>query len=206
MSRNQQPIVLRIPPDDIVIPDSRREVDVAAVEKLAGSLKAIGLRTPITVRFVSDFLDPDTGEPENAYILVTGRHRLEAVKSLGWEYIHAIDREGAEEEAEMWEISENLHRAELNPLERGEHVKRWIELEKLKRERVSRQPDAKPDERPSPGRSQSRRARFGYGRGCGAPCRTGGYRAAKELAKEVGLIRTKRRFSQQKTPAALRLK
>jgi hypothetical protein len=31
----------------------------------------------------------------------------------------------------MWEISENLHRAELTVLERDTQVARWIELRKL---------------------------------------------------------------------------
>jgi len=32
----------------------------------------------------------------------------------------------------MWEISENLHRADLTQLERDEQVARWIELQKLR--------------------------------------------------------------------------
>ncbi|GLK71276.1 hypothetical protein GCM10017643_13910 [Ancylobacter dichloromethanicus] len=42
---------------------------------------------------------------------------------------------------EPWEISENLHRAELTKLERDEQISRWVELIELKR--ISRQPDEK---------------------------------------------------------------
>ncbi len=39
----------------------------------------------------------------------------------------------------MWEISENLHRAELTALERDEHVAEWIKLAERKTEGLSAQ-------------------------------------------------------------------
>lgn len=35
-------------------------------------------------------------------------------------------------EAEMWEIAENLHRAELTVLERSDQIARWLELAAIK--------------------------------------------------------------------------
>jgi hypothetical protein len=102
--------------DGIAIGD-RREVDPATVKKLAQSIKDIGLQHPITVRKVND---------QN--VLVAGRHRLEAVRSLGSKTIQAHVVRWSKARARMWEISENLHRAELTKLERAEQIEEWRKL------------------------------------------------------------------------------
>ncbi len=40
----------------------------------------------------------------------------------------AVFFDGSDIKAQLWEISENLHRAELTTLEYGEQVARWVEL------------------------------------------------------------------------------
>ena len=55
-------------------------------------------------------------------IIGTGLHRLEAKKRLGDTTIACFVMEGDERVARMWEISENLHRAELTPLEHDEQL------------------------------------------------------------------------------------
>lgn len=111
----------RIDVDLISVPDRHREVDHDAVKRIAESIEKIGLHTPLTVLSVND------GERLD---LVTGAHRLEAVRSLGWPSVPCFVIEGDQLEAEMWEISENLHRSELTALQRDEHIARWLELEK----------------------------------------------------------------------------
>lgn len=103
--------------DEIVIPDGRREVDPAVVKRLADSIDGIGLRHPITVR--------KKGEQ---YVLVAGRHRIEAFKKLEREHIQACIVSMTHAEARMWEIAENLHRAELTKLERAEQIDEWRTL------------------------------------------------------------------------------
>jgi len=49
-------------------------------------------------------------------------------------------------DAQLWEIAENLHRAELSALERNDHIARWIELSEQK---VSSQVATKSADRPS---------------------------------------------------------
>lgn len=102
----------------ITIPDRHRPVDMEAVKVLAASMEKIGLRTPITIR------SPN----ESECYLVAGRHRLEAAKLLGWEKIDCFIVDCTEDDAEMWEISENLHRAELSVIQRAEQIGRWVEL------------------------------------------------------------------------------
>jgi ParB/RepB/Spo0J family partition protein len=103
--------------DDIIVPEGRREVDPAVVKRLADSIDNVGLRHPITVR--------RRGEK---YILVAGRHRMEACRKLGREGVMATIVSMTNAEARMWEIAENLHRAELTKLERAEQIEEWREL------------------------------------------------------------------------------
>lgn len=114
---------LYIPLEEIVISDGRRPVDADAVKKLAKSIREIGLQHPITVRSVK-------GE----WLLVAGRHRLEAVRSLGERHIAAAIVQMDKTDAEMWEIAENLHRCELSAIQESSQFSRWIELSKIKRE------------------------------------------------------------------------
>ena len=46
----------------------------------------------------------------------------------GWETIEAFETDADETQAELWEIAENLHRADLTQLERDEQLARWIHL------------------------------------------------------------------------------
>jgi hypothetical protein len=123
--------------DDIDIPDSRREVNAAAVKRLADSIDKIGLRHPITVR-----------EKGDRYILVAGRHRLEAYRKMGIEHIPATICKMTNDDARLWEIAENLHRAELTKLERDDNIADWIKIT----ERISGQNVRKLD---GPGRPES---------------------------------------------------
>lgn len=117
---------------NITVPAHRaRGLNPEAVNRLAESIKRIGLQTPISVRY-----EEETGD----VALVAGLHRLEAARQLGWETIPAIYTTGTVDDARMWEIAENLHRADLSALERAEHVDEWLKLA----ERVSSLDGTKP--------------------------------------------------------------
>lgn len=119
--------VQRIPVEDIFVVRERRPLDDEAVARLAQSIKAIDLRTPITVR-VEDVTDPESGEVFTAYGLITGHHRLAAFQQLGLDTIPAIVRDCDLVEAELWEIAENLHRSDLTKEQRDEQIRRYAEL------------------------------------------------------------------------------
>jgi uncharacterized ParB-like nuclease family protein len=103
--------VLRV--EQILVGDRLRGLNPCTVAGLKESITAIGLRTPISVRYLSD---------EEGYGLVAGRHRLQACIELGMTEIEAREESGTELDARLWEIDENLCRAELTELERGEHL------------------------------------------------------------------------------------
>lgn len=94
----------------MVVPDSRlRALRHDVVADLAKSIAEVGLLNPISVT--------PGGE------LVAGRHRLEACRSLGWadvpSTVVAVDDAN---KLRLAEIDENLVRADLTELERGEHM------------------------------------------------------------------------------------
>jgi len=120
----------RFHPLNIVVQETRRPVNEDTVVRLMDSIKSIGLKTLPTVRW------PDNDEGDGP-VLVTGRHRLEAVKRLGHETIDVFMFEGSADEARMWEISENLHRAELTAVERADHIEEWRRLAEEKVRRVA---------------------------------------------------------------------
>jgi len=120
---------MQLTPDDIIIGKRMRPLNAERIADLERSIAAIGLQTPITIRYVE-------GRPT----LIAGAHRLQAVKNLGWSAIAVREFDGDEREARMWEIAENLHRAELTVLEHDEQLAEWIRLA----EEVSVQVDPKP--------------------------------------------------------------
>jgi ParB family chromosome partitioning protein len=102
-----------LPIERIQIPERRRQLQLDKVQGLAESIGEIGLLNPIVVA---------------ASRLVAGRHRLEAVRLLGWETIPAIELTLEALDRELAEIDENLIRADLDVIERGDHYKRRKEI------------------------------------------------------------------------------
>ena len=105
---------MNIPVADITIPARKRPLNPAKVEQLVESIQEIGLLNPIT-------LTPD-------YVLISGLHRLEAVRQLGHRAIAAEIRTLNVLQQELAEIDENLMRGELSTLERGEQYARRKEI------------------------------------------------------------------------------
>jgi ParB/RepB/Spo0J family partition protein len=83
------------------------------VSRLAQSIKEIGLQHPISVL-----------AKDGRFILVAGRHRLEAMRQLGAEDIETNAVPMDDRDARMWTIAENLYRAELTVQERADQVQR----------------------------------------------------------------------------------
>ncbi len=107
-------------PEDIVVRDRLRGLNRKAVDQLKESIKRLGgIKTPLSVRFLSE---------EEGWQLVAGRHRLQAAIELEMHDVPVREETGTEIDARMWEIAENLHRAELTVLERSEHIAEWIRL------------------------------------------------------------------------------
>lgn len=90
----------------------RTEFDEEALEELTHSIREFGVFQPVVVRRIEP--EPKQGP---AYELIMGERRLRASKRAGLETIPAIVR-GTEDEHMLRDaLLENLHRAQLNPLE-----------------------------------------------------------------------------------------
>ena len=128
MTRPSDPKLEELPVDFITVGQRKRALNADAVSRLAESIEKLGLRTPISVRYYDDRPDEDH-ETDDSHVLLAGAHRLAAMKQLGRETIPCfVFYDGDEVDAELWEIAENLHRADLTALERDEQVARWVEL------------------------------------------------------------------------------
>ncbi|MBX4944618.1 MT-A70 family methyltransferase [Rhizobium binae] len=120
------PVALRI--DQIEMANRLRNIDQEKVAALKASIEKIGLRTPI-------FVYGDWHAIKDRAIRVrlsAGAHRLEAMRQLGHEHIAAILRDEDELDAELWEIDENLIRAELTPADRAIFIHRRKQIYELK--------------------------------------------------------------------------
>lgn len=120
--------VLDIIIENISIPPRLRALDPKQVERLAGSIRDIGLKQPISVRLAKSAMTEDGEIIESKPLLVAGRHRLEALKALGRSHAPCIEVTDDDLIAELWEIDENLIRAELSPAQKAQHLARRKEL------------------------------------------------------------------------------
>lgn len=110
--------------DCVDVGQRHRALSNDKVSALAESMREIGLQQPISV------WAPDS----ETCVLVAGYHRLEAAKRLGWEQIDCFFVALDEMDRELWEIDENLMRAELTPSQIASHLKRRKEIWEAKRE------------------------------------------------------------------------
>lgn len=83
--------------------------------ELADSIKANGVIQPIIVR-------PFQG----AYQLIAGERRFRAAQMAGLAQIPAIVREVTDEQLFEWSLVENIHRRDLNPIERAKAYQRYL--------------------------------------------------------------------------------
>ncbi|MAT19132.1 MAG: chromosome partitioning protein ParB [Leifsonia sp.] len=101
-------------PDDIVPnpQQPRTEFRQEELDELVVSVREFGVLQPIVVR-----PRPGAGVGEAQYELIMGERRLRATKIAGLDRIPAIVKNTADDAMLRDALLENLHRAELNPLE-----------------------------------------------------------------------------------------
>jgi ParB family chromosome partitioning protein len=95
----------------------RQVFDDESLDELKASIEEVGFLQPIVVREIG----PDTFE------LVMGERRLRAATALGRESIPAIVRETRDDAMLRDALLENIHRANLNPLEEAAAYQQLLE-------------------------------------------------------------------------------
>jgi len=100
---------------DINIPGKWRIINQDKVKEIAKSFEAVGQLNAILIN--------------NNNELVAGRHRLEAVKVLGWDEVEVKIAETDDElKLELINLDENLCRQDLTPIERAQQIARQVEI------------------------------------------------------------------------------
>lgn len=105
--------LVNLSPDQI-IPNAqqpRTEFDKGKLDELVASIREVGVLQPIVVRPIVGPSGPEKFE------LIMGERRLRAAKQLGLTTIPAVVKNTADDEMLRDALLENLHRADLNPLE-----------------------------------------------------------------------------------------
>lgn len=107
-------------PVDAITPNPRQprsNFDEEALEELVASIQEVGLLQPIVVRPLGD----------HRYELVMGERRWRAAQRAGLANIPAIVRKTEEHDLLRDALLENLHRAQLNPLEEAAAYAQMLE-------------------------------------------------------------------------------
>ena len=113
-----------------IIPDPnqpRKDFDPEKIEELASSIAVVGVIQPIRVR-----RNPDAslGQPE--FMIIAGERRWQASQEAGKETIPAVivkDESALTDDAiYAHQLTENLHRQDLNPVEKAEFINGRIEF------------------------------------------------------------------------------
>ncbi|EJG1004432.1 ParB/RepB/Spo0J family partition protein [Vibrio parahaemolyticus] len=105
----------------------RKDFDPEKIEELANSIAAVGVIQPIRVR-----RNPDTSMGQPAFMIIAGERRWQASQKAGKETIPAviIEDESALTDDAIYahQLTENLHRQDLNPVEKAEFINGRIEF------------------------------------------------------------------------------
>ena len=123
---------------DSIIPNTRQPrnvFDEDELAELANSIKEVGVLQPIIVRPLSE---PLADNPQARYELIMGERRWRASKQAGNTTVPAIVRRTADEDLLRDALLENLHRAQLNPLEEAAAYQQLLEDFQCTQEELSR--------------------------------------------------------------------
>jgi len=104
----------------------RKQWDDGQLMELAESIKANGLIQPILVRAVGE-----------GYQLIAGERRLRGAQLAGKATVAAIVRDASEEQVLEWALVENIHRADLNALERARAYQNYMRRFSLTQQEVA---------------------------------------------------------------------
>lgn len=89
----------------------RQEIDQPSLAKLADSIKSAGLMQPVVVRRKSD--------GAGGYELIAGERRWRAAQLAGATRVPALIREADDQTSAELALIENMHREDLNPMDRA---------------------------------------------------------------------------------------
>ncbi|MFH5821401.1 ParB/RepB/Spo0J family partition protein [Georgenia sp. AZ-5] len=110
-----------------IVPNTRqpRQVfDEEDLDELAASIREVGVLQPVVVRPLAS---PLAEAPEARYELIMGERRWRASEQAGNDTVPAIIRDTSDGDLLRDALLENLHRADLNPLEEAAAYQQLLE-------------------------------------------------------------------------------
>jgi ParB family chromosome partitioning protein len=106
----------------------RRHFNDSALESLAQSIKVAGVLQPIIV-----------SRRDDHYELIAGERRWRAAKLAGFEKVPAIVRPTDDGQCAQLALIENIHREDLNPIDRGRAYKAILDRQQLTHQQLADQ-------------------------------------------------------------------
>jgi ParB family chromosome partitioning protein len=98
----------------------RRDFDQADLAALADSIRRDGLLQPLLVA-------PAPPASPRPYVLIAGERRLRAARQAGLPAVPCCLRQATGPQLLEWALIENIHRADLNPVERAAAYREYID-------------------------------------------------------------------------------
>jgi ParB family chromosome partitioning protein len=119
---------------DRIMPDPdqpRKTFDQDSIELLAESIKTYGVLQPINIRY---------DESRNVWLIVVGERRWRAAKLAGRKTIPCIFAEVGREDPDVRvkQLIENVHREDLNPLDKARAIREVMDREGLSLRQVAK--------------------------------------------------------------------
>jgi ParB family chromosome partitioning protein len=99
----------------------RQTFDPQNLAALTDSISRQGLLQPLVVT------EDTRSSATHRYVLVAGERRLRAARQLGLLAVPCLVRGATQQQMLEWALIENIHRADLNPVERAEAYRNYID-------------------------------------------------------------------------------
>jgi ParB family chromosome partitioning protein len=100
----------------------RREFNEDELKDLAASIREQGILQPLV-------LAPSDGlaSPDHPYVLVAGERRLRAARMAGLKNVPCVIRQATRQQMLEWALIENIQRADLNPVEKAQAYREYMD-------------------------------------------------------------------------------
>jgi len=99
----------------------RSEFDDAKLEQLAQSIRQQGILQPLLLAA------SDSPESDKPYRLIAGERRLRAARLAGLDAVPAVIKAATSQQMLEWALIENIHREDLNPIERAKAYREYLD-------------------------------------------------------------------------------
>jgi ParB family transcriptional regulator, chromosome partitioning protein len=104
-----------IRPSQFAVRDKFPKMNNAEIETLAASIREHGLLQPILIRPL-----------DHGFEIVAGHRRFQACRSLRWRFIACKIREMSDKQAFEIQLTENMQRKSMDPIEEAEAFRRYV--------------------------------------------------------------------------------